>query len=147
MFQKCENQAGYQELYSQIFFHNVQKDRISQSICSWQAFLPFFYSSGSFVRQEDSPKDFNHTKILHDLQMDQISYSICPTQAFLPFLLIGPMCKFVINVCREIGQLFMNVNKNMMLLGGQASWAKMMSIMGKLIALACHLTKFVNNAK
>jgi len=37
--------------------------------------------------------------------------------------------------------------QNMMLLRGQASWAKMMSLRGKLTALACHLTKFVNKAE
>jgi hypothetical protein len=37
--------------------------------------------------------------------------------------------------------------QNMMSLRGQASWAKMMPLKGKLTALACHLTKFVNNAE
>jgi hypothetical protein len=43
--------------------------------------------------------------------------------------------------CREIGQLFLNVNKNMMSLRGQASWTKMTSLRGKLTALACHPKK------
>ncbi len=30
---------------------------------------------------------------------------------------------------------------------GQASWAKMMSLVGKVSALACHLTKSVNKAE
>jgi hypothetical protein len=34
-----------------------------------------------------------------------------------------------------------------MSLRGQASWAKMTSLRGKLTALACHLTKFVNKAE
>jgi hypothetical protein len=51
------------------------------------------------------------------------------------------------NVCREIGELFLNVNKNMMSLRGQASWAKMTSLRGKLTAPACHLTKFVKKAE
>jgi hypothetical protein len=29
----------------------------------------------------------------------------------------------------------------------QASWAKMMSLLGKLTALVCHLTKYVNKAE
>ncbi len=52
-----------------------------------------------------------------------------------------------IYVCREIGQLFMNVNKNMMSLKGQASWTKMTSLRGKLRASACHPTKFVNKVE
>jgi hypothetical protein len=32
-------------------------------------------------------------------------------------------------------------------LRGQANWAKMMSLRGKLRASACHLTKFVNKAE
>ncbi len=32
-------------------------------------------------------------------------------------------------------------------LRGQASWAKMTSLKGKLTALLCHLTKFVNKAE
>jgi hypothetical protein len=35
-------------------------------------------------------------------------------------------------------------NQNMSSLRGKASWAKMTSLMGKLTAPACHLTKFVN---
>jgi hypothetical protein len=35
----------------------------------------------------------------------------------------------------------------MMPLRGQASWAKMMSFGGKLRALACHPTKYVNKAE
>jgi len=35
---------------------------------------------------------------------------------------------------------------NMMSLRGQASWAKMTSLRGKLTALACHPTKFVNKS-
>jgi hypothetical protein len=35
----------------------------------------------------------------------------------------------------------------MMSLRGQASWAKMMSLRGKLTAPVCHPTKFVNKAK
>jgi hypothetical protein len=38
-------------------------------------------------------------------------------------------------------------NQNMMSLRGQTSWAKMTSLRGKLTALACHLTKFVNKAE
>ncbi len=38
-------------------------------------------------------------------------------------------------------------NQNMMSLMGEASWAKMMSLRGKLIALACHPTKYVNKAE
>jgi len=34
-----------------------------------------------------------------------------------------------------------------MSLRGQASWAKMMSLRGKLTAPACHLTKYVNKAE
>jgi hypothetical protein len=52
-----------------------------------------------------------------------------------------------INVCREIGYFFWNVNKNMMSLRGQASWAKMTSPWGKLTALACHPTKYVNKTE
>jgi hypothetical protein len=51
------------------------------------------------------------------------------------------------NVYREIGLLFLNVNKNMMSLTGQAGWAKMMSLRGRLIAPACHPTKFVNKTE
>jgi hypothetical protein len=48
-----------------------------------------------------------------------------------------------INVCREIGWLFLNV-KHMTSLRVQASWAKITSLRGKLTALACHPKKFVN---
>ncbi len=37
--------------------------------------------------------------------------------------------------------------QNTMPLRVQASWAKMMSLRGKLPALACHPTKFVNKAE
>jgi len=37
--------------------------------------------------------------------------------------------------------------QNMMSLRGQPNWAKMMSLGGKLTALACHLTKFVNKSE
>jgi len=37
--------------------------------------------------------------------------------------------------------------QSMMSLRGQARWAKMMSHRGKLSALACHPTKFVNKAE
>jgi hypothetical protein len=51
------------------------------------------------------------------------------------------------NICREIGYLFLNVNKNMMSLRGHSRWAKMMSLGGKLTVLACHPTKNVNKAE
>jgi hypothetical protein len=37
--------------------------------------------------------------------------------------------------------------QKMMSFRGQASWAKMTSLVGKLIALACHPTKKVNKAE
>jgi hypothetical protein len=37
--------------------------------------------------------------------------------------------------------------QNMMSLRGQASWAKMTSLRGKLTVPACHPTKFVNKAE
>ncbi len=58
----------------------------------------------------------------------------------MPLIVLG-------NVCREIGWLFLNVNKNMMSLRGQASWAKMTSLRGKLTAPPFHPTKFVNKAE
>ncbi len=45
--------------------------------------------------------------------------------------------RLVIHECKQ----------NMTSLRGQAGWAKMMSLRGKLMALACHLTKFVNKAE
>jgi len=41
----------------------------------------------------------------------------------------------------------LNVNKNMTSLRGQASSAKMTSLGGKLTAMACHPTKYVNKAE
>jgi len=37
--------------------------------------------------------------------------------------------------------------QNMTSLRGQASWAKMMPLKGKLTAPACHPTKFINKAE
>ncbi len=47
------------------------------------------------------------------------------------------VCRLVIPECKQ----------NMMSLRGQASWAKMMSLRGKLTAPAYHPTKFVNKAE
>jgi hypothetical protein len=47
----------------------------------------------------------------------------------------------------EIGLFFLNVNKNMTSLRGQASWDKMTSLRGKLTVVVGHPTKFENKAE
>jgi hypothetical protein len=45
------------------------------------------------------------------------------------------------------GLVILECNQNMMSLMGQASWAKMASLGGKLTALACYPTKYLNKAE
>ncbi len=51
--------------------------------------------------------------------------------------------------CRYVEMLvsYSECKQNMTSLSGQASWAKMTSLRGKLTAPACHPTKFVNKAE
>jgi len=51
-----------------------------------------------------------------------------------------------INVSRDT-LVLPECKQNMMSLWGQASWAKMTSLGGKLTALVCHPTRFVNKAE
>ncbi len=43
--------------------------------------------------------------------------------------------------------VILKFKQNMTSLRGQANWAKMTSLGGKLTGMACHLTKYVNKAK
>jgi hypothetical protein len=43
--------------------------------------------------------------------------------------------------------VILECKQNMTSLRGQANWAKMTSLGGKLTALACHPTKYVNKAE
>jgi hypothetical protein len=64
--------------------------------------------------------------------------------AVLALVILGDLTQIglvLFNVCRENRLVIPECNQNMMSLRGQASWAKMMSLGGKLTALMCHLTK------
>jgi hypothetical protein len=43
--------------------------------------------------------------------------------------------------------VILDCKQNMMSLRGQGSWAKKLSLVGKLTALACHLTEYVSKAE
>jgi hypothetical protein len=47
----------------------------------------------------------------------------------------------------EIGLSIPECKQNMMSFRGQASWAKVISLGGRLTAPACHPTKYVNKAE
>jgi hypothetical protein len=64
--------------------------------------------------------------------------------AVLALVTLGDLTQIglvLFNVCRVNRLVIPECNQNMMSLRGQTSWAKMMSLGGKLTALMCHLTK------